>query len=74
MKLLASLIEGLRFLWTFRRARAPYWKWRLGTIYGSFDKSGNERPLKELFKDLWRDRARAMKFLQWRRTMRIKAR
>ena len=72
MRLLLSIVEGVRFLWSFRCARAVYWRWRLGTIYGTFDEQGNERPLRELLLDLWRDRVRAMEFLLWRRRMRVR--
>lgn len=74
MKIALSLLEGLRFLWCFRRAKPVYWKWRLGTLYGTFHNDGTERSLKELLFDLWKDRARVLSFLHWRRTMRIKCR
>lgn len=72
MKIFVVLVEGLRFLWRFRKAKPVYWKWRLGTLYGTFRSDGTERSLKELVKDLWKDRERAISFLFWRRRMRIK--
>lgn len=69
MRLIVALVEGTRFLWAFRRASRAYWRWRLGTIYGSFDGNGTPRPLRELVRDLWRDRRRAVAFLLWRRGM-----
>jgi len=70
------LLEGLRFLWSItpRRRLLPsraYLLWRLGTVYGSFNReTGEHRTLRELLGDLWRDRANVVRFLRWRRDMR----
>lgn len=71
MKIFLAAVEGLRFLWTMRKARKPYLHWRLGTIYGSFERdTGQPRPIKELLACLWRDRGSVIEFLLWRRRMR----
>jgi len=69
-----TLIEGLKFLWIFRKGSRIYWLWRLGTVYGSFYriplvKAGQLRPLRELMKDAWEDRENGARFLKWRPTM-----
>ena len=74
------ILEGLRFF----RAITPRWRllprrdflhWRLGTIYGSFDReTGSPRPLRALLGDLWRDRRQVIRLLRWRRKMRLAAR
>ena len=69
--LLAVAAEGIAFIWSMRKARAPYIHWRLGTLYGSFEKdTGQPRPIKELLDCLWRDRKNVAEFLLWRRKMR----
>jgi hypothetical protein len=66
-----AFVEGVRFLWSFKKARPAYIHWRLGTVYGSFDKdTGKPRPIKELLAHLWRDREHVIDFLVWRRSMR----
>lgn len=79
-RLLAALWEG----WLYLRAISPrgrllptedYLQWRLGTVYGSFNKlTGRPRDIEDLIIDLWRDRKNALKFLLWRRDMRLRAR
>lgn len=76
MKWWIVITEGLRFYWAIclKRRLWPsraYLHWRLGTIYGSFNReTGAPRPLRDLLRDLWRDRANAVKFLVWRRKLR----
>jgi len=81
VKLLIILIESFRFawatglLWPRMWRRWAYWHWRLGTVYGSFDReTGEPRKMRELLRDLWRDRAAAGRFMLWRREMRRLAR
>lgn len=75
MNLLLVLIEGARFYWSIclKRRLWPsraYLHWRLGTLYGTFDRAtGEPRPLRDLLLDLWRDRRNAVKFLLWRRSL-----
>jgi hypothetical protein len=69
--LLAVAAEGIAFLWSVRKARGPYIQWRLGTLYGSFDRAtGQPRPIRDLLDCLWRDRKSVTEFLLWRRKMR----
>lgn len=69
--LLDVTVEGISFLWSMRKAKAPYIHWRLGTLYGSFDKAtGKPRPIRDLLGCLWRDRRSVAEFLLWRRRMR----
>ena len=69
--LLAVATEGVHFLWTHRKATPEYVRWRLGTIYGSFDKaSGGPRLMRELLRALWNDRRAVVSFLRWRRAVR----
>jgi len=71
---LTVLLEALRFLWAHRRASRAYVQWRLGTVYGSFNReTGEPRPARELLRDAWRDRKQVVKFLRWRRQMRLSA-
>jgi hypothetical protein len=78
-----ALVEGLRFLWAHRRARSAYARWRLGTLYGSFELPSGEvalgkdditgvrqRSIKSLLRALWSDRRGAVRYLLWRRGMR----
>lgn len=69
-RVLIALAEGAHFLWRFRRASPAYVRWRLGTIYGSFDReTGRERTVRELLGDLARDWRQAFRFLLWSRDM-----
>lgn len=70
------IVEGFSFLrsitprWRLLPSRA-YLQWRLGTVYGSFDReTGAVRGLSVLLRDLWRDRANVCRFLLWRQQMR----
>ncbi len=48
-----------------------YLHWRLGTMYGSFDReTGKPRPVRAMIRDAWQDRANVIRFLKWRRSMR----
>jgi hypothetical protein len=68
---IAVVVEGVLFLWSVRKAKMSYIHWRLGTLYGSFEKgTGQPRPIKELLGCLWRDRTNIVRFLLWRREMR----
>ena len=69
------LIEAVRFWfaitprWRLWPTRA-YLQWRLGTVYGSFNReTGELRPVRDLLRDAWRDRDNAGRFLVWRRGM-----
>ena len=74
MKALLILSEGIRFLYSIRNADPSYLSWRLGTVYGSFDrKTGEARPLRDLLRDCWKDREQVKNFLSWRRAMRLNA-
>lgn len=74
-------VEGVRFLWATRKATPDYWRWRLGTVYGTFYRPSEDAPsvfahrrLRELWKDVWRDVVRQPSgifgYLLWRREMR----
>jgi len=69
--LVVVVIEGLSFLWDHRNVTAAYVRWRLGTLYGSFTPSGGDRPMRELLRDLWRDRRSVVDYLLWRRGMKV---
>lgn len=79
MRLLLALLEGLRYL----RAITPRWRllptttylhWRLGTVYGSFDRTtGAPRTVRAMLGDVWRDREQVLRFLTWRRELRRRA-
>lgn len=71
---LAIAVEGLRFLWAFRDRRRvlplppfEYLAWRLETVYGVGPSS-----MRDAFRMLWRDRANVARFLEWRRSMRLR--
>lgn len=71
-----TLIEAIRF-WFAITPRWRLWpscaylQWRLGTVYGSFDRqTGEARSVRALLLDAWRDRKQVGKFLRWRRGMR----
>lgn len=76
-RLCIAFVEGVRF---YNKIR-PRWRllpshdflrWRLGTVYGSFDSvTGKPRKVRDLLRDLWRDRERVMEFLLWCRQMRL---
>lgn len=86
VRLLVVLAEGVRFLWVTRRAGAAYWKWRLGTFYGSFYRPSGKIPapgeldvlahrsLADLWRDVWRDVTtnftKISSYLLWQRDMR----
>jgi len=74
MRTFLALVEGARFLWSCRRLTYGYVQWRLGTMYGSFDSSGNPRSAGDLLEVLWRDRRQVVEFLAWRREMRLRRR
>lgn len=70
------LLEAFRYYFAIKpggRLFPPrdYLQWRLGTVYGSFDKSGNPRSVSDLCRDVWRDRKNVIAFLKWRRKMRL---
>jgi hypothetical protein len=80
------LYEGARFLWVMRRATPDYWRWRLGTVYGTFYRLLGIAPapgeldvlayrsLHDLWGDVWRDVVknprRIVDYLLWQRDMR----
>jgi hypothetical protein len=71
VKAVTVVVEGVLFLWSVRKAKMSYIHWRLGTLYGSFERdTGQPRTIKELLDCLWRDRANITRFLLWRREMR----
>ena len=68
-------IEAVRFWFaiTPRWRLWPTWaylQWRLGTVYGSFDrKTGKPRAVRALLLDAWKDHQNVGRFLHWRRGM-----
>lgn len=71
------LVEAIRFWfaitprWRLWPTRA-YLQWRLGTVYGSFNrKTGKPRWVIVLLWNAWRDRRNVVRFLRWRRRMRV---
>ncbi len=71
------LVEAVRFWfaitprWRLWPTRA-YLQWRLGTVYGSFDReTGKLRSVRALLLDAWCDRRNVIRFLRWRRRMRV---
>lgn len=82
--LLVVALEGLRVLWGFRLRGTLWWSsdyitWRLGTVYGAYragtgrtpDLDAGLKSLWELLGDAWRDREQVVRFLCWRREMRV---
>lgn len=86
VRLSVVAVEGARFLWVMRRATPAYWKWRLGTVYGSFCRPLGKAPvpgeldvlahrsLADLWGDVWKDVTtnfeRISSYLLWQRDMR----
>jgi hypothetical protein len=78
MRRLLMAIEGLRMLWAFRNRQWmrrwpflpilpwPYVEWRLETLYATKPKGWAHA-----LRLLWCDRRNAVRFLLWRRDMRL---
>jgi len=76
MSIVSVLIEAIRF-WFAITPRGRLWPtreylhWRLGTMYGSFNReTGEPRQIRALIADAWCDRKQVAQFLTWRQRMR----
>lgn len=89
IRLLLAILEAARLYWDLLpKARdngvptalvppREYMTWRLGTVYGIYPRHRileSPNTYADLIRLAWQDRAQILRFLLWRRDMRISAR
>jgi hypothetical protein len=84
VKMVVVLWEGYLFLRAIANKKRKWWQlplppkdyllWRLGTVYGTHPTNDGTKPpktLRDFARELWGDREQVVKFLLWRRKMRL---